>query len=157
MDDIEYMVNEYGNMLYRICLVRLRNISDAEDALQDTYLKYMKKHPKFDSEEHRKAWLIRVSVNICNDYLRKRKNSYFEDIDAVSEYYSMEEEDGSVMRTLMRLPAKYSSVMLLHFVEGEDYKTIARTIGKSESAVKMRIKKGRELFMKIYDKERGIK
>lgn len=151
MNEVEFIVDEYGDMLYRICLVRLANEADAEDAVQDTYLKYIKKHPQFASEEHRKAWLIRVAVNRCRDIGRQKRAHLSEDIESIASTYAAEEGDGrEVMRTIMLLPEKYSSVMMLHFVENQDYKTIAKVIGKSESAVKMRIKKGRELFIKNY-------
>ncbi|MBQ8207982.1 MAG: sigma-70 family RNA polymerase sigma factor [Clostridia bacterium] len=154
MDDVEFIVDEYGDMLYRICLIRLANEADAEDAVQDTYLRYMKKHPKFDSEEHRKAWLIRVAINRCRDICRCNRAHAAEDIDTITGIYADEGSDGGeVIRTLLLLPEKYSEVMILHFAEGQDYKTIAGIIGRSESAVKMRVKKGRELFMKIYKKE----
>ncbi len=154
MDEVEFIVDEYGDMLYRICLVRLANEADAQDAVQDTYLKYIKKHPQFDSEEHRRAWLIRVAVNRCRDILRQKRTRLSDDIESIASTYADEEGDGrDVIRTLMLLPEKYSSVMMLHFAEGQDYKTIAKVIGRSESAVKMRIKKGRELFIKIYKGE----
>lgn len=154
MDDVEFIVDEYGDMLYRICLVELKNKADAEDAVQDTYLKYMKKRPHFESEEHRRAWLIRVAVNRCRDILRGKRAHVTEDIESAAALCS-EESRGceDVIRVLMLLPQKYSSVMILHFAEGCDYKTIAGIIGKSESAVKMRIKKGRELFTKLYNEE----
>lgn len=154
MEEVEFIVDQYGDMLYRLCLVRLANEADAEDAVQDTYLKYIKKRPKFDSEEHRKAWLIRVAINLCRDIQRQKRARLSEDIESMAQICTDENEDGSeVIRTLMLLPEKYSSVMMFHFVEGQDYKTIAKVIGRSESAVKMRIKKGRELFIKIYKGE----
>lgn len=154
MEEVEFIVDQYGDMLYRLCLVRLANEADAEDAVQDTYLKYIKKRPKFDSEKHRKAWLIRVAINLCRDIQRQKRARLSEDIESMAQICTDENEDGSeVIRTLMLLPEKYSSVMMLHFVEGQDYKTIAKAIGRSESAVKMRIKKGRELFIKIYKGE----
>lgn len=154
MDDVEFIVNEYGDMLYRICFIRLANVADAEDAVQDTYLRYMRKHPSFDSEEHRKAWLIRVAINRSRDIARQRRAHSAEDIESIAQTYaSADGDEGDIIRTLMLLPEKYSSVMILHFAEGQDYKTIAGIIGKSESAVKMRVKKGRELFMKIYKRE----
>ena len=159
MGDIDYIVDRYGDMLYRICLVNLHSEADAEDALQETYLKYLNKAPKYKSEEHRKAWLIRVAVNQCRDILRQKRIRLTEDIDSVCDKIvdsgGITSDDGDVLRSLMQLPEKYSSVMLLRFVEGYDYKTIAGIIGKSESAVKMRVKKGRELFLENYKKENG--
>ena len=152
-DDVEFIVDEYGDMLYRICLTGLHSEADAEDAVQDTYLKYMKKHPSFDSEAHRKAWLIRVAINHCHDITRRKRAHATEDIDKAAAICADDGGDVSrVIRALMLLPEKYSEVMILHFAQGYDYKTIAGIIGKSESAVKMRIKKGRELFSNIYEK-----
>ncbi len=154
MEDVEFIVDKYGDTLYRICYIRLGNIADAEDALQDTYLKYMKKHPVFSSEDHRKSWLIRVAINTCKDILRRKRAHATEDLDKAAFIAEEDfENENGVIRTLMLLPEKYSVVMILHFAEGHNYKTIASIIGKSESAVKMRIKKGRELFFKLYEKE----
>ncbi len=161
MNDIDFVLDRYGDMLYRICLVELHSEADAEDALQETYLKYIRKAPEFKDEEHRKAWLIRVAVNQCRDMLRRLRIRAAEDIDSICDKYidsgGITSDDGSVFRSLMKLPEKYSSVMLLRFVEGYDYKTIAEIIGRSESAAKMRVKKGRELFIQNYKKENGIK
>lgn len=60
----------YGNMLFRICMVYLGNKEDAEKAMQETFLKLMYKSPQFADDEHEKAWLIRISTNICKDMLR---------------------------------------------------------------------------------------
>lgn len=153
MNDVEFVVEEYGDMLYRICFIQLRSEADAEDAVQDTYLKYVKKRPRFESEQHRKAWLIRVAINRCRDIIRFNRIRAVENIDNLALISSDECESGDqVIKALMLLPKKYSQVMLLHFVEGYDYKTIAGIIGRSESAVKMRVKKGRELFIDIYKK-----
>ena len=65
-------VERYGDMLYRICLLSLRNTADAEDAVQETFIKYVQKSPDFSDVEHEKAWLITVATNKCHDMLRYR-------------------------------------------------------------------------------------
>ncbi len=144
-------------MLYRICLLEMKNEADAEDAVQETFIKYITKAPSFCSEEHTKAWLIRVAVNQSRDIMRKRKIRTGEDIDVLRDKLAadneMNEHEGLVWQCLMMLPKKYSRVMILHFVEGLDYRTISVIIKKSESTVKRRIKAGRELFREIYEKE----
>ncbi len=156
MSDIDTIVALYGDMLYRICLFSLRSRADAEDALQETYLKYIRKQPEFKSEEHCKAWFIKVAMNQCRDILRRNRIRAAENIDRIADIYpseSFSDEEGVVFEILMHLPSKYSSVMILHFVEGYDYKTIASMIGRTESAIKMRIQKGRRLFEQQYRKE----
>ena len=69
-DSIEAMIQIYGNMLFRLCLITLGNASDAEDAVQETFIKYFQKAPAFECAEHEKAWLITVATNKCKDILR---------------------------------------------------------------------------------------
>ena len=71
-DAIERIIDTHGNSLYRLCLVMLRDPSDAEDAVQETILKYLQKAPDFRDAEHEKAWLLRVAANHCRDVLRSR-------------------------------------------------------------------------------------
>ena len=70
---LESIVHTYGNMLFRLCLVTLGNASDAEDAVQETLIKYLQKAPAFENTEHEKAWLITVATNKCRDILRFQK------------------------------------------------------------------------------------
>ena len=71
-DDIERIIDSYGNMLFRIALTTIGNASDAEDAVQETFIKYIDKNMSFESPEHEKAWLVRVLINKCRDVLRYR-------------------------------------------------------------------------------------
>ena len=161
LTDIDSIIDLYGDMLYRICLIELQSEADAEDAVQETFIRFIKKRPNTESDEHTKAWLIRTAVNYSRDIKRRNRIRASEDIDLlcdrIASYDTASFEDGVVLRVLMSLPEKFSRVMVLHFVEELDYKTIAGIIGRSESAVKMRIKKGRELFISQYKKEMGIK
>ena len=140
-------VEEYGSTLYRICLVSLGNIADAEDAVQDTFLKYIQKAPAFESGEHEKAWLIRVALNTCKDIIRHRRPQI--DIETVQQE-AHEPESGEVTAALMTLPEKFRTVLILHYVEGYSVNETAEMIGKTPSAVKMRLQKGRKLFEQAY-------
>lgn len=152
-DDVEEVLDTYGNMLFRLCLVMLKNSADAEDALQETMLKYYRKAPTFTDEEHRKAWLITVATNQCRDTLRFRvKHPLAEDTD-IYEYKSADSENSGIIEALMTLPEKFRLVLILHYVEEYPVKDIARIIGKTPSAVKMRLQKGRKLLEEVYRKE----
>ena len=144
---ISAAAEEYGNMLYRICLVSLGNAADAEDAVQDAFLKYMQKAPAFESAEHEKAWLIRVAVNTCKDIIKRRRPQV--DIETVQQSVP-EQESGEVMAALMTLPEKFRTVLVLHCVEGYSVAETAKMINKSPSAVKMRLQKARRLFEEAY-------
>ncbi len=145
---IEFAVDTYSDMLFRICFVSLGNREDAEDAVQDTFLKYIQKAPDFNGSEHEKAWLIRVAINRCRDIKRMRRPKV--DFDSLEEYIAAPESN-EALTALMSLPEKYRTVLTLKCVEGYSVKEIAGMIGRTESAVKMRLKKGRELLRQAYE------
>lgn len=151
-DDIEMVMHTYGSMLFRLCLVMLGNTNDAEDAVQETLIRYLKKAPEFHDEEHRKAWLLRVATNQCKDSLRFRNRHPVIDIDEIKEFTD-DGEDSGILDVLMTLPDKYRIVLILYYVEEFNSKEIAKIVGRSTSAVKMRLAKGRELLREAYRKE----
>lgn len=151
-DSIEQIMKTYGNMLYRICLATTGNESDAEDAVQETMLKYIRKTPRFADSEHEKAWLIRVAVNKCRDIIRYRKRHPIADMEEAENLTDFKEESG-ILDVLKALPEKYRTVLELYYVEEYNTSEIAEIIGKTTSAVKMRLQKGRKLLADAYRKE----
>ena len=151
-DEIERIMEQYGDILYRLCVVALKNESDAEDVVQDTILKLYQKSPHFRDEEHRKAWLIRVATNQCRDLLRFRirhpqiDEEYLEKI-------SVDSPDSGILEALADLPEKYRIVLMLYYVEECSVKEIAGIICRTSSAVKMRLQKGRKLLEAKYREE----
>lgn len=142
---VEEVFQEYGNMLYRIAFVMMKNAFDAEDVVQDTLIKYMEHRESgktFETEEYRKAWLIRVDINLCKNRLRFYKNHPKIGMEELSRYYE-EKEDTRLMDSLLLLPSKYREVLLLHYVEGYQGKEIAGMLKLSESAVRKRLERGR--------------
>lgn len=150
--EIEKIMDDYGNTLFRICLIMLGNSHDAEDAVQETLIKYLQKTPDFNDKEHEKAWLIKVASNKCKDMLRFRARHATIDIESICEFMQ-DSSDSGILEALMTLPEKFRIILVLYYVE--QYKTdeIAKMIGKSSSAVKMRLQKGRRLLKEIYRKE----
>ena len=113
----ERVVKQYGDMLYRLCLVALGSRADAEDAVQDTLLRYLQKAPAFASREHEKAWLLRVAANRCRDLRRFRLRHPHTGLEEVAGRCA-EPGDRTVLEALMSLPEKFRVVLLLHYVEG---------------------------------------
>lgn len=152
---VEEIFEEYGNMLYRIAFVMMKNAFDAEDVVQDTLIKYME-HRKsgklFHTGEHRKAWLIRVAVNLCKNRLRFYKNHPKIGMEQLSRYYE-EREDTWLMDSLLLLPSKYREVLLLHYVEGYQGREIAGMLGLSEAAVRKRLERGREKLRRFLEEQ----
>ena len=151
-DEIEETVHRYADTLYRICLTQLKNTADAEDAVQTVFLKLLQKAPSFESDAHEKAWLIRVAVNACRDTQRSRTRHPEEPLEDTDVPAQLRTESG-VREALGKVPEKYRIVLTLHYIEGYTAAEIAPMIGKTQSAVKMRLQKGRQLLEEIYRKE----
>ncbi|MBR2133009.1 MAG: RNA polymerase sigma factor [Oscillospiraceae bacterium] len=149
---LEEIVREYGNLLYRLCFVMLGSESDAEDAVQESFIKYLKKAPPFQSAEHEKAWLIAVAANQCKDFLRFRKRHPQIELEHLREA-SNETSDSGILEALMTLPEKFRLVLTLYYVEEYRVEEIAKIIGRTHSAVKMRLQKGRKLLEETFRKE----
>lgn len=150
--DVERVVHTYGNMLFRLCLITLGNASDAEDVIQETMITYLQKESEFKDAEHEKAWLITVASNKCKDLLRFRARHPMIDLEQIQEF-AAEDSDSGILEALMTLPEKFRIVLILYYVEEYRIGDIAKVIGKTPSAVKMRLQKGRSLLEKVYRKE----
>ena len=146
--DFEEIYHKYKNTLYRIAFTYVKNQPDAEDILQEVFTARLYKAPVFQSEEHEKRWLIRVTVNYSKNYLKSfwHKNiGYMEDARTEIPW----EEDSSkreLLEEVLSLPDKCKAAMYLHYYEGYTCKETGQILGCTESAVKMRLKKGRELL-----------
>jgi len=151
-EDMETVLHRYGDMLYRLCVLMLKNESDAEDVLQETMIKYYRKAPAFEDAEHEKAWLIRVAANQCRDLLRFRWRHPLVDAEYLEKIVT-ESSDSGILEALTALPEKYRLVLTLYYIEDCRIAEIAKIIGRTPSAVKMRLQKGRALLKQIYREE----
>lgn len=150
----ETVYNNYADMLYRLALSYLNHREDAQDVVQDVFTKYMCGiHLPMD-KEHEKAWFIRVTINQCHDYLRRRKHRTHASLDEVTELPGEEQEIPFMLQeTLQNIPEKYKSVIVLHYLEGFSVQEIAKICKISVSATKMRLMRGRELLKNELEKE----
>ena len=143
----ETILNTYGDMLYRTAYSMLFHHADAQDAVQDTLIRYLQKKPSFNDEEHCRAWLLRVLINRCHDLQRQRRHTETaDDLQIVSE-----DKHLYVFETLSKIPMQYREVLVLKSLYGYSDTEIARMIHRTPSAVKMRMKKARALFREAYD------
>ena len=152
-DEIQNVIEHYGDSLYRLCLVQLGHRQDAEDALQETLLRYLAKAPRFREDEHEKAWLIRVALNICRNMQSFSRRHRHENLDNLTGY-SETKESFSILESVSALPPKYKSVILLYYIEGYGIAEITKITGLTVSAVKKRLQRGRERLRLEIEKER---
>ncbi|MCH5297158.1 MAG: RNA polymerase sigma factor [Ruminococcus sp.] len=145
----EEVVRKYSDTVTGVCLMRLKNMSDAEDCYQNTFIKLYTKSPKFESEEHIKAWLIRVAIRECASYMRKnRRQTPVESF--LDELFTDNKDNLDISWALMKTPSKYRDVLYLHYCEEYKVKEISKIIGVKENTVKSLLKRGREMLKKIY-------
>lgn len=151
-EEIKELVEKYSSLIFRISYCILCNSADAEDAVQETFLKYITKAPEFNDEEHRKAWLIKVSANISKNMLMFRLRRDTVNIDDI-ESIGVDRDDSETFEMIMSLPSKHKIVLTLYYIEGYRCKEIAEIIGISEEAVRKRLQKGRELLREKIEEE----
>ncbi|NME83343.1 sigma-70 family RNA polymerase sigma factor [Clostridium sp. SM-530-WT-3G] len=148
---IEKDLDCYGDMILRLAYSYMKNIHDAEDIVQDVFVQLMKNIDKFESNEHKKSWLITVTRNLCKN---KLKSSWFKKRDELVEmpYYD-KYKNNDVLDTVMKLPLKYREV--IHLFYYEDYSTaqIAEIVGKKESTVRSLLHRGRNILKDILKEE----
>lgn len=114
-----------------------------QDAIQDTFCRYLEKKPDFRDEEHEKAWLIRVATNICRDMIRFRIRHPKVSIDELENSLAAPEQK-ETLKELFELPVKQKTAIYLHYVEGYQIKEVADIMGTTEGAVKMQLQRGKQ-------------
>lgn len=138
---LETLLFQYENTLYRAALAILGDAHEAEDAVQDAFLRCLEKDPDFESPAHEKAWLLRVTVNGCKSRLRspwRRRTAPLLDT-----YPAAGPEEQSLMETIGKLPAKDRAVLHLYYYEGYQTAEIAEMTGWREGTVRSRLTRAR--------------
>ena len=149
--EIERVVNEYATMLLRVAYSQLNNRAEAEDTVQEVLLKYMEKAPIFQSEEHEKAWLLRVTINHCKNHLASAWFRKRADLD--EGIPALDNEELEVVSAVAALPAKYRAVVHLYYFEGYSTKEIAEILHSRPNTVSSRLSRARALLAKALKEE----
>ena len=143
--DGEEIVRTYADMVYRVALRHVREPADAEDVFSETFLIYFKKERSFESEEHRKAWLIRVAINCARDLLGGRR--YTEEINeellGAAEEHPVD-EILSLREAVEKLPPLQKEVIHLFYLQDLPVRRIAEILDRSENSVKVALHRARE-------------
>ena len=144
-DSYTEILEKHADTVFRLCLLYMRDIKDAEDIFQNVFLKLCKLKPLFNDDEHIKAWLIKVTSNECKNQLksfwRKKVICYDEVLTSVS--YANNKE---LINSVMTLPVKYRNVLYLHYFEGYKVEELAELLKINISTIKTHLKRGRELL-----------
>lgn len=140
----------YGPALYRFCRMQMGSAADAEDVLQEVFCKRLYRAPEFSGPEQERRWLYRVAVNQCRDELRRRRRT---ETPLTEELPASEGVDLGLWELVSALPEKQRTVIHLHYAEGWTVEEVAKILGASVPAVKMRLKRGREALRKEWEAE----
>ena len=140
--EIVDVINKYSDMVYRLALTRTGTVENAEDIFQEVFLKYSEKEPQFENEEHRKAWLIKVTINMTKNFHNMAWNRKVVNLDESISFTN--EGDGEVYSAVCELPQNYKTVIYLMYYEGYKVKEIANFMKTNEGTIKTWLYRARE-------------
>lgn len=152
METKEYqrLVNLYLDMVYRVALNGCKNTYDADDVVQDTFMKLLKCRKPFDSDEHIRNWLIRVTINECKRFWTSPWKTRIVPWDEnVEEPVVWEPEQSALYDKVMELSPKYRETVYLYYFEDFSVKEIADILTISETAVQTRLQRARQKLKKV--------
>lgn len=145
--DITEAVNKYADMVYRLAIINTNGSPDIDDIFQNVFLKLFQHQDSIKSEEHMKAWLIRVTINECRSFMTSSWHKKKVSLESMPETAAPIAEDFSdVTKAVLDLPEKYRDIIHLFYYEELSIKEIAGTLGLTEGAVKTRLRRGREFL-----------
>lgn len=164
---LQLKIDAYSGMLYKIAYLQLKNSQDAEDVVQETFYQYFKNNKAFESDEHEKAWLIKVTLNgcrkiWCSAWYRRTDSAVESELAAAG---SMEKDGGiekdalikernrEIMTAVRKLPAKYREVIHLFYYQQMSIKEICFVTERKESTVTSQLTRGRDLLKKYLKEE----
>ena len=146
--EIEDAIERYGDMVYRLAVVNTGSRFEADDIYQEVFLKLFRYRTSIQSEEHLKAWLIRVAVNQCKTAATSVWNKRKVSLDAVAEIAAdpVREEYSEVYEAVKALPEKYRQIIHLFYYEELSIKEISQILERNEATVKTHLARGRKLL-----------
>ena len=140
-------VDLYGDTVRRICMIHLKNRADTEDIFQNVFLKYVLRTAPFDSPEHEKAWIIRVTSNACRDLLKSFFRSRTVSLDTlIKKPQEMPEDHSDILEAFLALPEKYKDPIYLHYYEGYTAEEIGQILGKNTNTVYTLLTRARKML-----------
>lgn len=151
--EVEKVVKKYADLVYRVAYTILKNKTDAEDIFQEVFMKLCTDEISFSSEQHKKAWIIKVTKNKCLDFLKSPSNKNKEELDENLIKDELKESNNYVLYEVMKLPEKYRIIIYLYYFEGYKISEISKIQEINESTLKSQLVKARELLKDLLKEE----
>ncbi len=150
-EDINYVIEKYSDTIYKVALSLTKDSEISKDILQDVLIKYMLDPTCFNGDEHKKAWLLRVTINECKKFFRtiwNKRRIPLEDI-----YCFNDREKHEVFYAIMDLPKKYRIIMHLYYYERLSVKDISNALNIKENTIMSLLYRGRKILKNILEVE----
>ena len=142
--EITQIYNRHVDTVYRVCYSFMKNKTDTEDMVQETFLRLLSSGKQFDNERHEKAWLIVTAANLCKDNLKK----WWRRVEPLDDYSGLlaapDGPDLSVKEAILKLPPKYKTVVYLYYYEDYSTAEIAGILGCPQSTVRSHLLRARK-------------
>lgn len=132
---------KHSDMVYRLAVARVKNKYDADDILQEVFLRFIKVKDKVENDEHLKALLIRITINCSKSML---SSSWFKRTESLSESFGVLDEYSDTLDAVLRLPKKYRTVIHLHYYMGYSVNEISSILKSKPSTVKSQLHRARK-------------
>ena len=153
--EVSRAIERHSDTVRRLCMIYLKNHADTEDIFQTVFLKYVLTSVPFESEEHEKAWFIRVTVNACKDLLKSFFRSRTTSLDEIIEQpAALAPDHREVLEAVLSLPQKYRDVVYLHYYEGYTAPQIGGILGKNVNTVYTLLTRSKKLLRETLGGER---
>lgn len=143
--EAERLARRWAGSVYRLAYARAGNRADAEDVMQEVFLRLVRAGPEFHDDEHAKAWLLKVTARCAADLFRSPWRKRTEPLDE-HRPAAAEPESGGVLEAVLALPPNYRVPIHLFYYEGMSVSEIAAALGKREDAVRTRLSRGRAML-----------
>ncbi len=153
-NDKRDIVEKYFDMIYKLALSQTKSRDLADDVVQEVFLRFLKSDKDFQSDEHIKAWLIRVTINCSHNVF---SNSWAQKTAPLTEDIVFDtEEKGDVYYAVLELPQKYRAVIHLFYYEDMSVEEIAKALGSNSSTVKSQLSRGRKMLKNMLEGGYGL-
>lgn len=158
--EIEPLINEYGDYLYRLCYTYTKDFQVAEEVVQDVFLKFYQSHEQFKQQASLKTYLTKIAINKCYDYLRSWrhrriviKEAFQISNQSIEQDIIKNEEEELLFQAILKLPIKYRESIIFYYYEELTVQEIAQLFNLPNSTVKTRLQRGRAALKQLLNEE----
>ena len=157
---LEQIFRDYYQLIYRVAFSQVKNHADAEDITQEVFLKIIRHDMRYQSMEHERAWIVRVTINLCRDLLKSKWHKTSVSMEEVSEAQrgsceNFTEIQDDMMWAVLQLPEKYRNCLYLFYYEDLKISEISKILNVTQSTVKSRLARGRKQLREIIEREQS--